>query len=61
MTEASITDKAIDTVGINEITVLAIIGIVVIGVLVRWLTMAFAPSLLKKLTIEFKIIGIGNR
>ena len=49
MTEASITDKAIDTVGINEITVLAIIGIVIIGVLVRWLTMAFAPSLLKKL------------
>ncbi len=49
MTEDNLTDKVVDTLGVNEATVLAIVGIILAGILVRFLTMAFAPSLLKKL------------
>ena len=49
MTETDIATQAVDTVGVNQATVLAIIGIIVAGILVRFLTMAFAPSLLKKI------------
>ena len=49
MTETDIATQAVDTVGVNQATVLAIIGIVLAGILVRFLTMAFAPSLLKKI------------
>ena len=49
MTETDIATQAVDTVGVNQATVLAIIGIIFAGILVRFLTMAFAPSLLKKI------------
>lgn len=49
MTETDIATQAADTVGVNEATVIAIIGIILAGILVRFLTMAFAPSLLKKI------------
>ena len=49
MTESDIANQAADTVGLNEMTVIAILAIILVGVLVRMLTMAFAPSLLKKI------------
>ena len=49
MVEDDIANKAVESVGINEITVLAIIGIAITGIIVRFLTMVFAPSLLKKI------------
>lgn len=49
MVEDDIANQAVESVGINEITVLAIIGIAITGIIVRFLTMVFAPSLLKKI------------
>ena len=49
MVEDDIANQAAESVGINEITILAILGIILAGVLVRFLSMAFAPSLLKKI------------
>lgn len=49
MVEDDIANQAVESVGINEITVLAIIGIAITGIIIRFLTMVFAPSLLKKI------------
>ena len=49
MVEDDIANQAAESVGINEMTVLAIIGIILAGFIVRFLSMAFAPSLLKKI------------
>mgnify|MGYP001496870678 FL=1 len=49
MVEDDIANQAAESVGINEITILAILGIILAGVIVRFLTMAFAPSLLTKI------------
>lgn len=49
MVEDDIANQAVESVGINEITVLAIIGIAITGIIIRFLTMLFAPSLLKKI------------
>ena len=49
MAEDDIATQAAETVGINEMTILAIIGIILVGIVVRFLTMAFAPSLLRKI------------
>ena len=38
MTETDIATQAVDSVGVNQATVLAIIGIVLAGILVRFLT-----------------------
>mgnify|MGYP005707747307 FL=1 len=49
MVEDDIANQAAESVGINEMTVLAILGIILAGLIVRFLSMAFAPSLLKKI------------
>ena len=49
MVEDDIANQAAESVGINEMTILAILGIILAGILVRFLSMAFAPSLLKKI------------
>ena len=49
MVEDDIANQAAESVGINEMTILAILGIIIAGVIVRFLTMAFAPSLLRKI------------
>ena len=49
MVEDDIANQAAESVGINEMTILAILGIVLVGVVVRFLTMTFAPSLLTKI------------
>ena len=49
MVEDNIANQAAQSVGINEMTILAILGIVLAGIVVRFLSMAFAPSLLKKI------------
>ncbi len=49
MVEDDIANQAAESVGINEMTILAILGIIIAGVIVRFLTMAFAPSLLTKI------------
>ena len=49
MVEDDIANQAAESVGINEMTILAILGIILDGILVRFLSMAFAPSLLKKI------------
>ena len=49
MVEDDIANQAVESMGINEITVLAIIGIAITGIIIRFLTMVFAPSLLKKI------------
>ena len=48
MVEDDIANQAAESVGINEMTILAILGIILAGIIVRFLSMAFAPSLLKK-------------
>ena len=49
MVEDDIANQAAESVGINEMTVLAILGIILAGIIVRFLSMAFAPSLLRKI------------
>ena len=49
MVEDDIANQAAESVGINEMTILAILGIVLVGVVVRFLTMTFATSLLTKI------------
>ena len=49
MVEDDIANQAAESVGINEMTILAILGIILVGVVVRFLTMTFAPSLLTKI------------
>ena len=49
MSDGDTATQAIDGVGLNEMTVMAILGIILVGVIARYLTMAFSPSLLKKL------------
>ena len=49
MSDGDTATQAIDGVGLNEMTVMAILGIILVGVIGRYLTMAFSPSLLKKL------------
>lgn len=49
MVEDGLASKAAESVGINEMTILAILGIILAGLVVRFLTMALAPSLLTKI------------
>ena len=49
MVEDDIANQAAESVGINEMTIIAIAGIILTGLLVRFITMAFAPSLLRKI------------
>ena len=49
MAEDDLASQAAESVGINEMTILAIIGIILAGLVVRFLTMALAPSLLTKI------------
>ena len=43
MSDGDTATQAIDGVGLNEMTVMAILGIILVGVIARYLTMAFSP------------------
>ena len=49
MTDGDIAVETAESIGLNEITVLALFGILLVGIIVRYITMMIAPSLLRKL------------
>ena len=49
MSESDIAADTAESLGLNEITVLAIIGIIVAGIITRFLTMLAAPKVLNRI------------
>ena len=49
MSESDITADAAESLGLNEITVIAIFGIIIVGIITRFITMQIAPKLLNRI------------
>jgi MscS family membrane protein len=49
MNESDVAAETAESIGLNEITIIALIGALIVGIMVRYLTMWVAPTLLKKL------------
>ena len=49
MSENDIAAETAESLGLNEMTVIAIIGIILVGILTRFLTMQAAPKILNRI------------
>ena len=49
MSENDVAAETAESLGLNEMTVIAIIGIILVGILTRFLTMQAAPKILNRI------------